>query len=184
MALVLAGLVIAFLVIRVKQERDARLASEQIERAHAEPPGDNAAETAPGSKSKSGSNAERGAYGIPRKIIGPTGADAEAISALKAILRAQMAYMTETTAGYATFDQLVAHGYLRPAFAGEHPVISGYRFTLSIQGSFAKGSAPVFKVNADPVSGAGRHYYLSDNSPIRYSLSGPATEKDQFEEYQ
>jgi hypothetical protein len=183
LAIVLTAAVLGFLIIRTKQDRDARAARQQIEKARLaepnnNPTGDPKAATAP--------SPERGAYGIPRNIIGPTGAEAQIISVLKMIRNAEAVFMVETTKTYGTFDELVAHHYLNSTFAGSHPIISEYSLTLSIQGSFdSKGSPPSFKVNADPIPGTTRrHYYISDNSPIRYSLTGPATDKDSFEDYQ
>jgi hypothetical protein len=177
------AVVLGFLIIRARQDRDARAASQQIERAKPPEPNNN-----PGAdpKAVAGSSPERGAYGIPRNIIGPTGSEAQIISALKVIRSAEAAYLTETSRSYGTFDELVAHHYLNPVFAGDHPVVSGYSLTLSIQGSVdPRGSLPSFKVNADPVSGGSRrHYYIADNSPIRYNLAGPASDKDPFEDYQ
>jgi len=183
LAVVLTAVVLGFLIIRASQDRIARAASQQIEKSKPAEPNNN-----PGTdpKAETSSSPERGAYGIPRNIIGPTGAEAQIISVLKIIRSAEGVFIVETTKNYGTFDELVAHHYLSPAFAGSHPVISEYSLTLSIQGSFdSKGSPPSFKVNADPIPGTRRrHYYISDNSPIRYNLAGPATDKDPFEEYQ
>jgi len=183
LAVVLTAVVLGFLIIRASQDRIARAASQQIEKSKPAEPNNNAGIDP---KAETSSSPERGAYGIPRNIIGPTGSEAQIISVLKVIRTAEATYMTETLKSYGTFDELVALHYLNPVFAGGHPVVSGYSLTLSIQGSVdPRGSPPSFKVNADPVSGSGRrHYYIADNSPIRYNLSGPASDKDPFEDYQ
>jgi len=185
-AVAVTAVVLGFLVIRARQDRDARAASEQIERAKPAGPNNNPGGNGPDAKAVADSSPERGAYGLPRNIIGPTGSEAQVISVLKGIRSAEAAYLTETSKSYGTFAELIAHHYLNPVFAGDHPVVSGYSLTLSIQGSVdSRGSLPSFKVNADPVPGTNRrHYYISDSSPIRYYLAAPATDKDPFEDYQ
>jgi hypothetical protein len=138
-------------------------------------------------RASSDSRPETGPYGLPRDLTGPTGDEAQALSALRAILSAEIAYFAETAKGYATFDELVAHHYLKPVFRGERPIVYSYSFTLSVLGSAdAKGPSFSFHVNADPIiSGkARRHFYMDDKGSIHYNLSGPATDKDPFQQHQ
>jgi len=186
-----AMLVLAFFQLRARQKRDDALATSQNGNAgllkplrNRNPGQDQASQTQTGAPSDS--RPETGAHGLPRDLTGPTGDEAQALSALKAILSAEMAYFAETAKGYATFDELVAHHYLKPVFRSERPIVAGYSFTLSVLGSTdAKRPSFSFHVNADPVTGTGRrHFYMDDTGSIHFNVSGPATDKDPFEQYQ
>jgi hypothetical protein len=64
--------------------------------------------------------------------------------------------------------------------------MAGYSFKLSVLNSAdPKKPSFSFHVNADPVSDTRkRHFYSDEKGSIRYSLSGPAGEKDALEQYQ
>lgn len=106
-----------------------------------------------------------------------------AIQHLRSIVTGQMGYYAPRR-DYATFEQLIEAGALNERFAGDEPVVDGYRFTLQVVARSAGGQA-AFSVNADPVEpeGVNRtgdfHYYVGSNaSGIRQNENQPAAPTD------
>ena len=106
-----------------------------------------------------------------------------AIRHMQAIDTGQVAYHGRRRE-YATFEQLVEAGALNERFAGDAPVVDGYRFTLQVVPRSAGGQA-AYSINVDPVEPEGInrtgdfHYYIGSNaSGIRQNENQPAGPTD------
>lgn len=113
------------------------------------------------------------------------GNETAAIQTLKALQTEQRVYFNTTgRTKYGTFDQLIESGSLDKRFAGDEPVVNGYRFTMKVIPK-SNSQPPSFNVNADPQAKDGlvvtgkRHFYIDSNvNTIRVNTSGPATADD------
>jgi prepilin-type N-terminal cleavage/methylation domain len=119
-----------------------------------------------------------GSYGWG--VMVRAGNENAAQQSLDRIRTLQIQYAGKNQGRFATFDQLIQSGQLDERFAGESPVVNGYRFTMTVDPPTANQPAK-FSINADPqvtegVSRTGdRHFYTDSTlSTIKYSDEGPA----------
>jgi prepilin-type N-terminal cleavage/methylation domain-containing protein len=95
--------------------------------------------------------------------------EAAAITHLQRISTAEVTYYnTHNRAGYGTFDQLGAGGYLDKRFAGDGPLVDGYIFRLTLTAKSSNQPAG-YSVNADPQKPTGltatgsRFFYIGSD---------------------
>jgi Tfp pilus assembly protein PilE len=113
------------------------------------------------------------------------GNETSAIQTLKTITTEQRTYYNQKgRSSYATFDQLIENGSLDKRFAGDEPVVEGYRFTMKVTAK-STSQPPSFTLNADPQQKDGigatgkRHFYIDSNiNTLRVNNSGPASAED------
>ncbi|HEY0080282.1 MAG TPA: prepilin-type N-terminal cleavage/methylation domain-containing protein [Pyrinomonadaceae bacterium] len=113
------------------------------------------------------------------------GNETAAIQTLKTITTEQRTYFNaKGRSSYATFDQLIENGALDKRFAGDEPVVEGYKFTLKVTPK-SSSQPPSFTLNADPQQSEGmaatgkRHFYIDSNiNTIRVNTTGPASAED------
>src|SRR5688500_2785612 len=105
-----------------------------------------------------------------------------AVSTLRSIGQAQTAFSLTNSGDYATFEQLVTGGHLDARFNSSKPRIYGYFLTMTVSNRSSGASESSYGCNADPdpaVNPAGRHFYLSSDSPeLRVNPSAPASAND------
>ena len=76
--------------------------------------------------------------------------EAAAITHLQRTQTAQVTYYnTHNRAGYGTYDQLAAGGYLDKRFTGDAPLVDGYIFKMTLT-TKSGNQPPTYGVNADP----------------------------------
>jgi hypothetical protein len=106
-----------------------------------------------------------------------------AISTLRSIAQAQIAYSLSNSGDYGSFEQLVAGGHLDSRFSSSQPHLGGYILTMTVANKSSGGAQSSYHCNADPdpaVSQAGPHFYLGSASPeIRVNSTKPATANDE-----
>jgi prepilin-type N-terminal cleavage/methylation domain-containing protein len=92
-------------------------------------------------------------------------------------------YAAKNRGKFANFDELIKNVGLDERFAGDHPVVNGYTYTLTI--TEASGNQPAkFAVNADPqgegISATGNRHFYTDStlSTIKFSDTAPASAAD------
>ena len=101
--------------------------------------------------------------------------ETSAIQTLRTIATAQ-AQARVTNGSYGDFNTLVQAGFLDQRFAGETPILRGYRFRMTA------GEAN-FSVNADPQTPAGqvvtggRHFYLDSTDNTIHANQGQTASK-------
>jgi type IV pilus assembly protein PilA len=102
---------------------------------------------------------------IPNLVRSHQAADeAAAVSTLKAINTAEVAYLSSSAGNYGTLADLVAAGLLDSRFSGGS--VSGYSFAVSASGSDYTAAATPTSANS------GRYAYVSSpDAVIRYSTS-------------
>lgn len=113
------------------------------------------------------------------------GNETAAIQTLKTIATEQRTYYNQKgRSSYATFDQLIENGALDKRFAGDEPVVEGYKFTMKVTPK-SSSQPPAFTINADPQSSEGlgatgkRHFYIDANiNTIRVNNNAPASAED------
>jgi prepilin-type N-terminal cleavage/methylation domain-containing protein len=113
------------------------------------------------------------------------GNESAALATLRTIATEQRTYFNNKGRNsYGTFDQLIENGALDKRFAGDEPVIEGYKFTLKVTPKSAS-QPPYFSVNADPQQKEGlgstgkRHFFMDSNvNTPRVNNSGPASAED------
>jgi prepilin-type N-terminal cleavage/methylation domain-containing protein len=113
------------------------------------------------------------------------GNETAAIQTLKTIQTEQRAYFnTRGRTTFGTFDQIIESGSLDKRFAGDEPVVDGYKYTMKVIPK-SSGQPPSFSINADPqakdgISATGRrHFYIDSNvNTIRVNSGGPASADD------
>ena len=109
--------------------------------------------------------------------------EAAAISTMRSIGRAQTAYNLNNSGNYATFEQLVAGGYLDSRFNTSKPKIYGYILTMNTESGSGSAGESSYSCSADPdpsVNKSGRHFYLDSTSDvIHVNPSEPASPKDE-----
>ena len=106
-----------------------------------------------------------------------------AISTMRSISRAQTAYNLSNSGNYATFEQLVAGGYLDSRFNTSKPKIYGYILTMNTDSGSESAGESSYSCSADPdpsVNKSGRHFYVDSTSDvIHVNPSEPASPKDE-----
>jgi prepilin-type N-terminal cleavage/methylation domain-containing protein len=117
------------------------------------------------------------------------GNETAAVSTLRTIATEERTFFNaKGRTSFGTFDQLIENGALDKRFAGDEPVVEGYKFTLKVTPK-SGSQPPFFSVNADPqqTDGMGatgkRHFYVDSNvNTIKVNSNGPATAEDSPEE--
>ncbi|HMF58102.1 MAG TPA: prepilin-type N-terminal cleavage/methylation domain-containing protein [Pyrinomonadaceae bacterium] len=123
--------------------------------------------------------------GVPTwKLMVRRGNETAAITTIDTIKKVQADYALGHRGEYATFDQLIKEGSLDNRYAGDHPLSSGYVFTMKIVQK-SSGQPSSFSVSADPQLGDGfnatgrRHFYYDPSlSTTRENPDQPATAND------
>ena len=116
-----------------------------------------------------------------------SGNETAAAQMLDRIRTYQASYASRNRGNFGTFDDLIKASGLDEKFAGENPVVNGYKFTMVIEPS--SSSAPAkYSINADPQVSSGiaatgnRHFFTSSSiGSIKAQPSSedrPATETD------
>ncbi|CAN5571246.1 hypothetical protein BH20ACI4_BH20ACI4_04240 [soil metagenome] len=123
-----------------------------------------------------------GSYGWG--VMVRAGNENAAQQSLDRIRTMQVQYAGKHQGKFATFDELIQAGQLDERYAGETPVINGYKYTMLITPPSATQPAK-FAVNADPqvaegVSRTGDRHFYTDSTlgTIKYSDEGPAKPED------
>ena len=113
----------------------------------------------------------------------PTGNETAAAQTMDKIRVYENQYAAKNRGKFATFDQLIQNVGLDERFAGDHPVVNGYTYTLIITES--SGSQPAkFAVSADPqgegIAATGNRHFYTDStlSTIKFSDTAPASAAD------
>lgn len=106
-----------------------------------------------------------------------------AISTLRSIGQAQTAYSVINSGDYGTFEQLVAGGHLDARFNSSKPRLYGYFLTMTVNNRSSGNAQSSYHCNADPdpaVNPAGRHFFLSSDSPqLHVNPTKPASANDE-----
>ena len=113
-----------------------------------------------------------------------SGNETSAAQTLDRIRTYQAQYASRNRGRFATFDQLVAGAGLDEKFAGECPVVNGYRFCMVLEEpSPAKPAS--YKVNADPqvptgITATGTRFFYTDSAigTIKANDTQPAKAED------
>ena len=110
--------------------------------------------------------------------------EAAAITHLQRTQTAQVTYYnTHNRAGYGTYDQLAAGGYLDKRFTGDTPLVDGYIFKMTLT-TKSGNQPPTYGVNADPQKPTGlsatgtRYFYISSDTGITTNNEKPAGPDD------
>jgi hypothetical protein len=103
--------------------------------------------------------------------------EASAIQTLRTIATAEE-QMKSTRGLYGDFNSLVGAGFLDQRFAGEAPVLKGFRFTISATGSEFAAKADPQTTGAQATTGS-RHFYLdSSDNVLHFNLEHTASKND------
>ena len=114
-----------------------------------------------------------GAGALPKAVSAVD--ETSAIQTLRTIATAQ-AQARATKGSYGDFNTLVQAGFLDQRFAGETPVLRGYRFRMT-------AGENDFSVNADPQASSGqeatggRHFYLDSTDNDIHANRGQTAAK-------
>jgi hypothetical protein len=104
--------------------------------------------------------------------------EASATGALHTIAISQQTYAVSNGGNFATFQQLVAGGYLDSRFNSDKPALKDYVLTMEV-GTAAQG--PFYRCHADPAGDGpqGRHFYLdSSSNALRVNPTQTASASD------
>ena len=113
-----------------------------------------------------------------------SGNETSAAQTLDRIRTYQAQYASRNRGRFATFDQLVQAAGLDEKFAGDCPVVNGYKFCMVLEEpSSAKPAS--YKITADPqvptgITATGTRFFYTDSSigTIKASDTGTAKETD------
>src|SRR5215218_2532053 len=113
-----------------------------------------------------------------------SGNETAATQTLDRIKTFQAQYASRNRGKFATFDQLIVSAGLDERFAGDCPVVNGYKFCMVLEDpSSAKPAS--YKVNADPqvpsgVTATGTRFFYIDSGigTIKSNDTGPAKAED------
>lgn len=112
-----------------------------------------------------------------------SGNEATAAQSLDKLRTFQAQYAAKNRGKFANFDELIKSVGLDEKFAGEQPIINGYKFTLTVEEP-SPSKAAFYKVTAEPqtptgVTATGNRYFYTDSSisTIKASEEGPANDK-------
>jgi prepilin-type N-terminal cleavage/methylation domain-containing protein len=112
-----------------------------------------------------------------------SGNETTASQSLDKIRTFQAQYASKNKGKFASFDELIKSVGLDEKFAGEQPVVNGYKFTLTVDEPSASKAA-FYKITAEPlnptgVTATGTRYFYTDSSisTIKFSEEGPANDK-------
>ena len=93
-----------------------------------------------------------------------SGNETAAQQTLRSLQTYQSQYAAKHRGRFATFAQLVESvGLDADKFAGETPVISGYKYTLVLEEP-GPAKPAFFSINASPITEGGGQYYYTDSS--------------------
>jgi hypothetical protein len=101
--------------------------------------------------------------------------EAAATGVLRTVALAQQSYSATNSGSFATFQELVASGFLDARFNSEKPAFNNYAYTMEV----TKDS---YQCNADPTNAGahpGRHFYIdSSNAGIHVNATQRASASD------
>jgi hypothetical protein len=108
--------------------------------------------------------------------------EAAATQTLDQIRTFQAQYAAKNRGKFASFNELIRSVGLDIKFAGDHPVVNGYVFKMTVEDSADTKLAAYYKLTAEPlvntgVTATGKRYFYTDSSisTIKVSQDGPAT---------
>ncbi len=111
------------------------------------------------------------------------GNETAAAQMLDRIRTYQASYASRNRGKFASFDDLIKVAGLDEKFAGENPVVNGYKFTMTLEETSATAPAK-YTIVAEPqvptgVTATGNRYFYTDSSigTIKASDQGPANDK-------
>jgi len=118
------------------------------------------------------------------QVMIKAGNEAAATQTLDRIRMFQAQYAGRNKGKFATFDQLIQNVGLDSSFAGEEPVVNGYKFKMVVEEQ-SPNKPSFYSVNADPqvptgMGATGTYFYYTDSNlgTIKKNETGSAKPED------